>query len=230
MRTIQKGNEPSALRVYRAVPGATYDGKDFTPIKEKIREQLLRDQLHLCCYCLRRISEKSQLHPTKPDVSPIVQMKVEHWQSQDSFPHLQLAWTNLFGACLGGEGFPRSAHTCDTRKGERAIALNPLNPEHVATLFCTSNGRLESTNATFQDDIDERLGLNHDILTSSRRAILDRALGRLKVKFPAREFPASKVRKLINEMETPEEGKFAEFCNVFGLWARKRFGPMVQLV
>ncbi len=92
MRLIQKEIEPHALRAYRAVPGAIYDGKDFTPVKEEIRTQLLRDQLHLCCYCLRRISKESKPHPTKPDVLTVVQMKVEHWQSQspNSFPQLQL--------------------------------------------------------------------------------------------------------------------------------------------
>jgi uncharacterized protein (TIGR02646 family) len=226
MRTIQKGNEPPALRMYRAVPGAIYDGKDFTPIKEEIREHLLRDQLYLCCYCLRRISKDTLPHPTKANASPIVQMKVEHWQSQDSFPHFQLARTNLLGACLGGEGSPRSAHTCDTRKGEQVIALNPLNSAHVATLHCTSIGRLESTNATFQEDIDERLGLNHAILTSDRKVILDREVARLKAKYPKSEFPISQIRRLIDELETPKDGKLTALCSVFGLWARKRFGTM----
>ncbi len=48
MRAIKKGPEPASLRAYRAVPGASYDGKDFTPVKDDIRKDLLRDQLALC--------------------------------------------------------------------------------------------------------------------------------------------------------------------------------------
>src|SRR5688572_10926482 len=90
MRAITKGLEPTTLRAYRAVPGATYDGKDFTPVKDDIRDAFLRDQLALCCYCMRRISSEARPHPTNVDAPPIVMMKVEHWQSQFAFPHLQL--------------------------------------------------------------------------------------------------------------------------------------------
>ncbi len=85
MRAIDKGPEPKALPAYRAVPGATYDGKDFTPVKDAIRDAILRDQFHLCCYCLRRISSETQPHPTKPDVPAVVKMKIEHWHRKTHF-------------------------------------------------------------------------------------------------------------------------------------------------
>lgn len=247
MRLIQKGTEPALLRAYRAVPGAAYDGKDFAAVKNEIRDSLLRDQFHLCCYCLRRISKGLRPHTAKPDAPAIVRMKVEHWQSQHTHPHLQLTWPNLLGACLGGEGFPRSAQTCDTRKGESTITLNPLDSAHMETLFCTSDGRLASTNKAFQEDIDERLGLNHAILVGDRRAILDRALSRLKARYPKSEIPIGIIKKLIAEQETPkprqpdeykldeqetpkqrkpDEYKLDEHCNVLRLWARKRYGSL----
>ena len=156
MRAIQKGPEPASLKSYRAVPGATYDGKDFTPVKEEIRDALLCDQLALCCYCTRRISKELRPLLTKPDVSPVVQMKVEHWQSQAKFKARQLDWSNLLGSCLGGMGMPPSAQSCDTRKGEASIALNPLDPAHTSTLRCSNRGYLESTDRIFQEDIDEK--------------------------------------------------------------------------
>jgi len=224
MRAIKKRPEPVELQKYRAIPGAKFDGKDFTPIKDKVREALLGDQLRLCCYCMRRISDESLPHPKKPDAPPVVQMKVEHWQSQHSFPALQLAWTNMLGACLGGEGSPKSDQTCDTRKGEDEIALNPLDPAHVSTLNCRSTGRLQSTNARFQEDIDVRLGLNHRILVSERKARLDRALNQLKAKYPRSELPKGALRSLVDELEAPAAGKLPELCNVLRLWARKRYG------
>ncbi len=220
MRAINKGPEPAPLQRYRAVPGVTYDGKDFTPIKDAIRTALLGDQLWLCCYCLRRIRWKK----AEDGVPPVIEMKVEHWQSQEHHPELQLAWTNMLGACLGGEGSPRADHTCDTRKGDQVLALNPLDHAHVSTLQCTSTGRLESTDPRFQGDIDERLGLNHPILTSERKRILHRSTQQLRVRYPRSTFPVSAVRALIEEQESPAEGRLPALCSVLRLWARKRFG------
>ncbi len=226
MRAITKGPEPAALQAYRAVPGATYDGKDFTPVKNDIRAALLRDQLALCCYCMRRIARDELPHPTRRDAPPVVQMKVEHWQSQDEFPSLQLAWSNMLGACLGGMGSSPQDQTCDTRKGEDVITLNPLDAGHVSTLYCTSGGRLSSTDPRLQKDIDERLRLNHRILVADRKARLDRDLRRLQAKYPKAEIPPSAVRRVIEDVEAPTEGKLPELACVLRLWARKRYGSL----
>ena len=53
-------------------------------------------------------------------------------------------------------GMPPSAQSCDTRKGEASIALNPLDPAHTSTLRCSNRGYLESTDRIFQEDIDEQ--------------------------------------------------------------------------
>ena len=66
MRWLRKGREPPALRDYRVVPGATWDGADFTAVKDDLRAALLRDQEWLCCYCMRRISSDERPHPANP--------------------------------------------------------------------------------------------------------------------------------------------------------------------
>ena len=38
MRAIVKGAAPAELIRYRAVPGAVYDGGDFTPVKHATQE------------------------------------------------------------------------------------------------------------------------------------------------------------------------------------------------
>ena len=52
MRVISKSEEPAELAAYRDSKGATY--KAFTedqPFYQKIKQQLIDDQLGLCCYC-----------------------------------------------------------------------------------------------------------------------------------------------------------------------------------
>lgn len=222
MRAITKGPEPATLQAYRAVPSATYDGKDFTPIKSDIRAALLCDQHALCCYCMRRISSEERPHPTRPDTPPVVQMKVEHWKSQGSYSALQLIWSNLLGACLGNMGTSPKDQTCDTRKGEDAIALNPLDLTHISTLSCTSAGRLLSSNPQFQSDIDDRLGLNHRILMDDRKALLKRETDRLIARYPKQSISRSAVQQQIAEAESPAEGKLREHACLLRLWARKR--------
>ncbi len=224
MRTIQKGPEPATLQAFRAVPGTTYDGKDFTPVKQDVRAALLRDQLTLCCYCLRRISSEERPHPTKRDAPPVIRMKVEHWKSQDSSPHLQLVWTNLLGACPGSEGSSPHRQTCDTRKGKSAIALNPLDPAHIATLRCSSNGILKSTDSHFQEDIEQRLNLNDPILVEDRRVQIHRQLKQLQAQYPTQKFPEGVLRRAIIDAETVKDGKLPEHACVLRLRARKRFG------
>jgi uncharacterized protein (TIGR02646 family) len=228
MRAITKGPEPGLLKAYRAVPGATYDGKDFTPVKEAVRGALIRDQYALCCYCMRRISSDEKPHPAKLAAPSVVQMKVEHWRSQVSYPTIQLSWSNLLGACLGNMGSSPKDQTCDTRKGEDAITFNPLDLAHISTLYCTSAGRLCSTNPQFQDDIDDRLGLNHKTLIGDREARLTREINRLINKTPKGSISPAAVQQLIAEVETPTDGRLREHACVLRLWARKRFSSRAQ--
>ena len=61
MRCIHKSaKEPEAILMYRKTAGkdAYWDG--FSE-KDAIRDQLLQDQGHLCCYCMRRIDKSNIL-------------------------------------------------------------------------------------------------------------------------------------------------------------------------
>ncbi|MDM8525380.1 hypothetical protein QUF80_18595 [Desulfococcaceae bacterium HSG8] len=144
MRKISKGPQPYELAHYRSRPDAVYDGPYFTEVKEKIRISLLAEQGHLCAYCMQRISEGT--------------MKVEHWQCQRHFPERQLDWQNMLGVCPGNQGLPGNSQTCDTRKGDADLCLNPADHEHHARLeICyTRDGRIHSHNAEFDTEISQR--------------------------------------------------------------------------
>ena len=70
MIPIHKNNEPTHSQQYRLQPDAEYDGADFTPVKQKIRESLAEEQGHICAYCMCRI---------EPDKR---QMKIENWSNK----------------------------------------------------------------------------------------------------------------------------------------------------
>ncbi|MBI5516304.1 MAG: hypothetical protein HY909_21145 [Deltaproteobacteria bacterium] len=224
MRPIVKGAEPPALSAYRATPGNRYDGKDFTPVMDAIREALLREQGGLCCYCLRRTSTEQRPNRANPEALPEVQMKVEHWRPQSANPALELVWANLLGACLGGMGSPQAEQHCHTRKGEAEIVLDPKNAAYVATLRCRSAGRLESSDERLREDIEERLNLNVPVLVRGRRAVLDGVLGALVRRFRTGPIPVGELRRAVEEREAPTDGKLREYCAAPRLWARGRYG------
>lgn len=164
MRAINKGLEPRSLTQHKAQP---HSGFDNYRSKEELRESLVQEQQGLCCYCMGRIRGE-------PD-----HMKIEHWQCQTRFPLLQLAYSNLIGACLGGEGQPPSHQHCDTKKGDHGLKWNPANAAHAieSRIRYLSDGRIESPDQEFDHQLNSVLNLNHAYLRNNRKAVLEAVLG-----------------------------------------------------
>lgn len=160
---ITKGAEPNSLRQHRAQAHSDYD--NYTQ-KDELRIALVGEQKGLCCYCTGRIRGESNA------------MKIEHWQCQATYPNLQLAYGNLLGACLGGEGKSPDQQHCDTRKASRDLRWNPANTAHVieTRLRFLVDGTVESVDEEFNTQLNNVLGLNLSYLKSSRKAVLDSVL------------------------------------------------------
>ncbi len=163
MRMITKGAEPNSLTQHRAHAHSDYDNYAH---KDDLRTALVGEQKGLCCYCTGRIRPE----PTA--------MKIEHWQCQVTYPDLQLAYGNLLGACLGGEGKSPDEQHCDTRKASRDLKWNPANSAHAieARLRYLADGTVESIDSEFNSQLNDVLGLNLSYLKSSRKAVLDSVL------------------------------------------------------
>jgi uncharacterized protein (TIGR02646 family) len=116
MRNITKGEPPASLVEHRAQEHASY-GNYLK--KDTLRECLVREQRGICCYCM------GQIAPTEEA------MKIEHWRAQrdPNYSHLQLVYSNLLGACLGGDGQQDAERHCDTAKGMLCShAIPPTQP------------------------------------------------------------------------------------------------------
>jgi uncharacterized protein (TIGR02646 family) len=214
MRTIRKGSEPAAWVEHRSRSGATYDDVDAP--KDELRRALVREQAGLCCYCLGRIT------------TDFNGMKIEHWASQDRHAHRQLEYSNLLGACMGGQGSPRSQQHCDTAKGNEDLFVNPADPRHAcAELFTYStNGKIEaaSGDARVTRDI-ETLALNQPRLMAGRRAMIAEVTG--EVLRTKRRLPATRLLGMAAKLEQPDtNGNLRPFCQAGVSWllrqARKR--------
>lgn len=163
MKQIVKIAEPNSLVQHRASQFANFDNIPLAT-KEELRQNLLSEQGHICCYCMKRIPEHTSPH-----------MKVEHFKCQDNFGALQLTYSNLFGACTGNEGQPKNLRTCDTKKGNADLTINMLSIAPICeTLFkYNSEGEISSStdNAEINRQLNEVLNLNMQTLKDGRSEI-----------------------------------------------------------
>lgn len=210
MRTIQKGREPRSLQTYRHIVDATF-GNLPKEIKEEIQTQLVEEQHGLCCYCQSRIRADG------------TGMKIEHWQSQseDKYPERQLDYTNMLGACLGGEKHgeksPRETHHCDTAKGDADLCFSvcdPVRPVEREIRFL-GDGRIESTDIIINNDLDKVLNLNWARLVSNRKAVLEAFKQRL-------EGGNLNAAQELKKWDGSHAGDLPEFAQVMVFWLQKR--------
>lgn len=163
MKQIVKNAEPNSLLQHRASQFASFDNIPLLT-KEELRQSLLSEQGHICCYCMKRIPEHT---------SPY--MKVEHYKSQDNFGALQLTYTNLFGACTGNEGQPKIKKTCDTKKGNAELTISPTSNLPICETLFKYNAEGEISSITDNEDINRQLNkvlnLNMQTLKDGRSEI-----------------------------------------------------------
>ncbi|MEP7121431.1 MAG: retron system putative HNH endonuclease [Byssovorax sp.] len=216
MRRIKKGKEPHLWKVHRTSRGAVYDSQEgvgpTAEAKKKLREALLDEQGHLCCYCMARI-------PVKPDG-----MKIEHWapQSKSTSPAETMAYSNLLGACPGGEGSRPADQHCDTAKGSLPLHTHPADPNKDCTVLFTyaSTGKIEGCTEEAKEDI-ATLNLNVPRLVEARKAVLQGLLDWLKS--PRNRGRSLSKNELLGKAQSYEEGrkKLDAFCQVAIYWLAK---------
>lgn len=136
--------------------------------KTSIQQDLLREQHHLCAYCMRPISNTFE------------GIRVEHYIPLSEDKEKTLDYTNYLGVCFGGsehqednedkKSKAKPVLCCDAQKGsQRLEAINPLNEDimdHIAYnpqgyIYFNGNSMYsDSFCQKAQSDIDNILHLN----------------------------------------------------------------------
>lgn len=192
--------------MHRATAGADYPGYVD---KETLRTQLHNEQRGICCYCMQRIKDS----PTS--------VKIEHVKCQTKHPDLQLKYSNLLGACTGGQGQPPSFQHCDTKKGSQDISLNPSNnpPNVSAMVKYGTDGTVSSENAALDRDLNAVLNLNLSRLKTARKAVLDG----FRIGGDAKKWSKRYVENMLADWNgTGSVGDLRPFCGVAIYWLEKR--------
>lgn len=153
MIPIVKGCEPAALaeakRAIRNTPDASfcYESLRGEP-KRRVLEALLVEQGHLCAYCTCRIGTDG--HP-----ATIEHLIPQHPDGSAADGELSLEYHNLVAVCDG-----RGGATCDKRRGNASLTVDPTKSHTLETIYYRRDGRIDAHDESVKRDIQVTLGLN----------------------------------------------------------------------
>ena len=133
------------------------------PLKSQVRESLVKEQGHLCAYCMRRIPDERIL---KDDVH-LSDVYIEHWQARGAEnrtgENKGLDYRNMFAVCSGNENAP--------------LKINPIDEKTLETIYYLTDGTIKASDPEIDFDINTHLNLNccteAVTLPENRKRVLD---------------------------------------------------------
>ena len=200
MKKIVKRREPAELREHRKHGGKYDDVQGESRWKDRLRETLLAEQGHLCCYCMQAITADAS--------------KIEHFRCQENHQELALDYDNLLAACLGGQGSPGHLQHCDTAKANQDISIDPkANPElHVRY---TIDGKVRSDDPSVHHDLTDVLRLNAPNLVRARKQVIDSLVHELSARLGARgTWKTADIDTWLRRWATREDDRFLPFAQL----------------
>ena len=207
MKHIKKSKEPKTIEECRTTPGSSYD--DLR--KAEVREVLLADQGHICCYCMQRIKDET--------------MQIEHWEARSDKPELQLDWMNMLGVCPGNEKQPKELRHCDESRGNQKLTLNPADPHKNCEDFIkyNSSGKISSDDSTIDYELDQILRLNIQTHKENRQAVIDAAISALNKIHPRQTWSKTSIEREMKKWEKRNsENKYQPYCQAAISYLKKR--------
>lgn len=209
MRRIVKQREPAELTAHRRTQvGVDYDNAPKAT-KLAMREALLGEQDGLCAYCMKQIEENAGA------------MKIEHHTPQTDASRA-LDWSNLLGVCMGGEGQPPALQTCDTRKGNAVVSLNPAHERIDRQVTYTTKGALVASNASEQHEADEVLGLNTADPRRARETTLEAFLNVMRAAVPKGTWTVSDYESALDRFRMTRSGRVRGYIGIVEWFVREK--------
>ena len=207
MIEIKKGREPKKLIKYRQQKGASYEQMD-KDVKDEIVEHLLKEQGHICAYCMKPISTNDGV--AKGGVPSVT---IEHWLPRNSKDKKDigqgLAYGNMLAVCSGNRGCGyKEGMTCDAHRGNEPLKVNPCDGNTLVGITYTSNGRIQSSDPRINEDLDINLNLNCErvSLPENRKQVLEALIDEVNKRHGVGDISLYCERKLekIRNMDDPQ--------------------------
>lgn len=111
-------------------------------------------------------------------------MKIEHWKPEKLLTAKEtLDYSNMLGCCLGHiDGTSGDDDTCDTKKGDTPIKVNPHDKSTINKIkYKTATGEIYSDDEQIDKDLNKILNLNSDkhMLKLNRKETLNQVISEL---------------------------------------------------
>lgn len=156
MKFIEKGTEPISFTNWKNSGTRAYGGLR-NPVKSDLKNALISEQGHICCYCESKITSDTS--------------HIEHLDPQCSPTNNDLDYANLLCSCQKqlAKGEPRH---CGNSKGNNTITIHPLQNNCEIKFTYTADGCINYTDKNSKDTI-EILQLNINKLNNLRAEAIE---------------------------------------------------------
>lgn len=195
--------EPHQLVEERLQIGVSSYDDLSTETKDAIRKSLLIEQGYLCAYCMKRIS--------------VEDTTIEHYDPQSAQNGTDMSYRNMLGVCDGGQknqGKGSQRLTCDKRRGNRPLTINPLDNYTISKVKYTKKGGIYSDDENINFDLNNTLNLNspNSYLKANRETVYDTLIKKIDAHGGKNR---SFLLRLKREYETKDsDGKYTPFAGI----------------
>lgn len=186
MKYIVKGSEPQSFTQWKQ--GAV---KEYTtlrnPVKANLKQTLIEEQGHICCYCERRLVNDD--------------CHIEHLIPQNEPTVDNLDFSNMLCSCQKTlrRGEPRH---CGNSKDNNILQITPLQKNCAEKFNYTADGYIEGIDKDSRDTI-EILNLSIDKLNNLRNSAIE--------PFLSKELSIEEVQTFVNSYLRKTNGQYNEF-------------------
>lgn len=147
------------------------------PLKDRIRNQLLNEQGHICAYCMCRIPRDD----IDPEIAPVI---IEHLIARNPKNGRDvgqgLDYNNFLAVCHGNRGVRGTRKIndliCDAHRENREFRkINPLDASTLESIYYSLDGLIDASDPDVRYDLLDILNLNCPSapIISERKAALD---------------------------------------------------------
>lgn len=210
MLYIKKGREPQALIQVKRDGLKHYDNMT-AEVKAIVNQHLAAEQGHLCAYCMRRLRLDT--------------MTIEHYQPRStSDDAATIDYHNLLGVCPGNRGSAEKYQTCDARRGNTPLTVNPLKPESISLIQYQPNGIIFSENKGVNHDLQVTLNLNctQVYLPQNRMAALTALKRKIGRDCPGQTATKAYFQNLYDTLSKGNNGILPEYLGIMLAYLEKR--------
>lgn len=159
--------------------------------KRNLKEELIKEQYGLCCYCMKRIDWYNS--------------HVEHFIPRSVDSSKEMDYYNLLASC---NGYNDNQENCGHKKDNwynEYLTISPLSDECETIFKYTPDGRILSDDMRGKETI-EKLELDNDLLKRARKTAIYMS------GFFDEELDEDTRKELLEEYSTPVNGELEPFC------------------